>query len=146
MNGERTTVNRRKPDERRGLLAKVHIAKKDLGLSQVEYDAILSGFKVTSSRDMTIPQLERLVRYMKHLGWTARRAKGVERGAKGSQVDALRERAAALGEGFDPKRLAGLVRKICGAERLEWCTDIGKLKRLLAVLEKIRNPKSAIRN
>ncbi|HOK59218.1 MAG TPA: hypothetical protein PL047_09445, partial [Methanothrix sp.] len=55
--------------QRRGLLAKIHIAKKDLGLSQDEYELILTGFKVASAAELTIPQLERLVKYLKKLGW-----------------------------------------------------------------------------
>ena len=56
-------------EQRRGLLAKIHIAKKDLGLTPDQYEAILSGYKVESARDLTIPQLESMVRYLKYLGW-----------------------------------------------------------------------------
>ena len=55
--------------QRRGLLAKIHIAKQDLGLTQDEYELILNGFKVASAAELTIPQLERLVTYLGKLGW-----------------------------------------------------------------------------
>ena len=44
--------------ERNGLLAKIHVAKKQLGLTDDQYEAVLRGFKVTSARELTIPQLE----------------------------------------------------------------------------------------
>ena len=59
--------------QRRGLLAKVHIAKKEMGLNSGEYEAILKGFKVESAKDLSIPQLERMVKYLKYLGCKPRK-------------------------------------------------------------------------
>ena len=60
-----------KVDTRRGLLAKIHIAKKDLGLSDPEYRAMLSElFGVESSSRLTVPQLSQLLNHFVARGWT----------------------------------------------------------------------------
>ncbi len=60
----------------RALLAKVHIAKKDLGLADENYRAIL--VRITgreSSRDCTERQLEQLLAEFRRLGWTPKKGK-----------------------------------------------------------------------
>ena len=54
---------------RRGLLAKVHIAQKDLRLSDDQYGAILGRFKAASAGALPVRDLETLVRLFKALGW-----------------------------------------------------------------------------
>ena len=64
--------------KRRKLLAIVHIAKKELCLTPDEYEMILRGFKVSSAGDMTLSQLDNLIRYLKRLGWKGKkRVKGL---------------------------------------------------------------------
>jgi hypothetical protein len=129
--------------ERNGLLAKIHVARKQLGLDDDQYEAVLRGFKVTSSKDMTIPQLEQLVKYFKRLGFRPIRARWLKpfdaRPGDG-QVIALWKRAREIASDIDngAVRLQGLVKKICGVEALEWCRDEDKLERLLKVLGEIR--------
>ena len=56
---------------RKGLLAKIHIAKKDLGLSDPEYHATLASlFGVESSSRLTVPQLSQLLNHFVSRGWT----------------------------------------------------------------------------
>jgi len=123
--------------QRRGLLAKVHIAKAQMGLNDGEYEMILRSFRVDSSAHMTIPQLEHMVRLLKYYGWKPSRR---HRTVKGDPLPALRRRcveeAAQIPNG--EKRLAGLAQKICGTAQLAWCRDANKLERLLAVLGKIK--------
>ncbi len=57
-------------DSRRGLLAKVHIARKDLGLSEEEYRAILRElFGTGSAAQLSERQLGALVAHFLHRGW-----------------------------------------------------------------------------
>jgi phage gp16-like protein len=134
-------------NRRRALLAIIHIARKEMGLTDDQYDAILSGFKAErtgkpaeSAKDLTILQLENMVKYMKHLGfkhrkrWRNRMDKTEE-----SQIMALHERARELASMLEngEKRLAGLCKSICGVSVLDWCKDIKKLERLLKVLGEI---------
>jgi len=129
--------------ERNGLLAKIHVARKQLGLTDDQYEAVLRGFNVASAGEMTIRQLELLVEYLCRLGFRPVRARWLkppEERHSDDQVIALwkrvREIAADLPGGT--ARLQGLVRKICGVEVLEWCRDEDRLERLLKVLGEIR--------
>lgn len=124
--------------QRQGLLAKIHIAKKDMGLTDDQYEAMLSGMKVKSAKDLTILQLEKLVQYMMHYGWRpgkSRKPKTVD-----AQINALKGRVqeASLGIPNGQERLPGLIRKICGVDSLIWCRNVNKLERLLAVIGKIK--------
>lgn len=57
-------------DSRRGLLAKVHIARKDLGLSEEEYRATLRElFGTESAAQLSEGQLGELVEHFLHRGW-----------------------------------------------------------------------------
>jgi phage gp16-like protein len=132
--------------QRRGLLAMVHIAKKDLGLNEGEYEMILQGFKVASSGELNIPQLERLVKYLKRLGWKPVRSRRKKHSADAdARLAALRERCVEVAKNMDngEKRLAGLAAKICGFSSLTWCRDAAKLERLLAVLGSIKEKEAA---
>jgi len=122
--------------QRRGLLAKVHIAKKDLCIPDEDYRLILRReFGVASSAALSDRELQALVRYFEGKGWAAKPGPG-----RADQPAALRERALELkGQmAMSDLRFARLCRSICGTDRLEWCSNTGRLKRLLAVLGKIR--------
>ena len=124
-------VKKGKTDQRRGLLAAVHIGKTRLDLEEDTYrDLLKEEFDVDSARDLTIGQLKRLLSIFGAWGFQRPDAK---------QVAALRERAreiaARLHQG--EVRLQGLTQKICGVANLKWCHDVGKLENLLAALGKI---------
>lgn len=66
---------------RRSLLAKVHVAKKELRLSDDDYAAILIDVvKTDSAGKCTVPQLEKLVEAFKAKGFTPKPATGGRRG------------------------------------------------------------------
>ncbi|MBN1830267.1 MAG: DUF1018 domain-containing protein [Deltaproteobacteria bacterium] len=128
--------------QRRGLLAKIHIAKKELGMSDDQYEAILSGFGVESSKDLPLVKLEQLARYLEYLGWKPfrpRRRTNVEK-----QITALQDRAVELAGQIEngTARLAGLVKSIGKVDALPWLRDTRKLKQLLSVLQRIRDQES----
>lgn len=55
---------------RRADLAKIHIARKELALSQDDYTALLrTVFKVDSSSQLDAPGRQRLLTHFKRLGW-----------------------------------------------------------------------------
>lgn len=127
--------------KRRKLLAIVHIAKAEMCLKPDEYEMILKSFKVCSSGDMTLKQLDILIAYMKRLGWKPRkkaRGKGAE--AQRHIAEALRLRATQMAAEMSlaENRLTGLVKKMCNVDALEWANDAGKLRRLLKVMGKIK--------
>lgn len=53
----------------KGQLAKIHIAKAELGLTQEDYLSILSGFGVESSKDLDNSKADELIKHLKKLGW-----------------------------------------------------------------------------
>ncbi|MFH2011703.1 MAG: phage protein GemA/Gp16 family protein [Pseudomonadota bacterium] len=124
--------------QRNGLLAKIHIAAKELGLDDKTYRDILRSqpWCVASAADLPVWKLEKLVNHFISMGWK----ESPKIGQKESQIEALRERimevAAQMENGA--KRAQGLCKTICRTDRLEWCRDIGKLKRMLVIMEKIR--------
>jgi len=147
--------------QRRGLLAMVHIAKQQMRLNGGEYEMILSGFKVGSAAELTIEQLDRLVKYLKKLGWKPVRRRRLpsppvgegqpqasspstgegKGGGNDAQLVALRRRCVEIAQGMEngEKRLAGLAEKICGTAVLTWCHEVKKLERLLAILGSIKS-------
>ena len=126
--------------QRRGLLAKVHIAKKELGVFDDDYrDILRREFGVTSSAALADRELESLVDYFISKGWKPQRSEA--RGQrpeekKAAQAAALKERIGQelLHSDMTAERLRGLVRKICGVDDLQWCGDAVRLKKLLAVI------------
>ncbi|RLC25051.1 MAG: hypothetical protein DRH56_06050 [Deltaproteobacteria bacterium] len=123
--------------QRRGLLAKVHIAVKDLCIDDGTYrDILRREFGVASAAALSNRELESLIRYFRGKGWEPKRAKDAK---KPDRAGALRERAQGLAGEMDMSetRFRGLCRRICGTDRLEWCRDAAALKRLLAVMGKI---------
>ena len=135
-------------EQRQGLLAKIHIAKKQLGLTQEEYEAILSGLTVEtgvrkgqpawSAAELSMNQLESGVRYMKYLGWKAYRPR--RRAPVEKKITALQDRCRELAGQIEngEQRLAGLVKSKGGVDTLAWLRDTAKLKQILAILEKYR--------
>ena len=122
--------------QRKGLLAKVHIAKKELGLDDATYQSILfRGFGEISAAKLVNPELEHLVKHFESCGWVPRRRKN-----KKSYILALRERADQMARELPltGRRLRGLCQFICSVDDPAWCRDIEKLIRLLAALGKIK--------
>jgi phage gp16-like protein len=125
------------------MLAKVHIAKKELGLDDAVYRVILQDeFGVDSSARLSIGELERLVGRFESKGWKSqktsadRRPRTAENKQQQWQVEALKERIGqeVANSDLTELRLRGLVRKICGVDDLQWCGDAVRLKKLLAVI------------
>jgi hypothetical protein len=136
---------------RRARLAMIHIAAKELGISEEDYRTLLADrFGVSSAARLSTDEMERLLEHFSGCGW---RPKGrAERRAilaarrKRKQVVALQSRAREILtrlEDSDERRLEGLCEKICGRRDLSSCRDVEKLRRLLAVLGGIRESESS---
>jgi len=139
---------------RRALLAKIHIAKKALGLDDGLYRLILQEeFGVESSAQLTSREMGQLVARFESKGWQVGRSKDKGERIKGEgghvhdQCDALRERVGqmVLHSDFTPERLRGLTRKICRVDDIRFCRDAGKLKRLIVVLGRILEGSSRLK-
>jgi len=128
-------------ERRHKLLALVHIAKKEIPLSDDEYRDVIAYWGVGSSADMSIPELEELVKYFESLGFKKKVTDPRDPGAGVGQIKALRERikeeAGKLNNGEE--RLKGLVKKIAKENDLNACRNIKKLKQLLKVIRLLQN-------
>lgn len=124
--------------QRNGLLAKVHIAIKDLGFSDDNYRSILKdAYGVNSAANLSIEELQDFVKRCEYAGWTPRQRN------KRNQLKALQMRAEEIAYQIPNgrRRLKGLVRKLCGIDCVEWM-DLKSLKQLLAALERIARDES----
>lgn len=88
-------MNYEKVDRNR--IGLIHVAKEALGIKEEDYRAMLkSNFNVTSSKELTIPQFEKLMDIYKKLGFkskyiTLNQKKNIQKKSKmlwGEQVDA----------------------------------------------------------
>jgi len=128
-------------ERRHKLLALVHIAKKEIPLSDDEYRDVIAYWGVRSSADMSIPELEELVKYFESLGFKKKVTDPRGPGAGVGQIKALQKRikeeAGKLNNGEE--RLKGLVKKIAKENDLTACRNIKKLKQLLKVIRLLQN-------
>ena len=128
-------------EKRHKLLALVHIAKKEIPLSDDEYRDVIAYWGVRSSADMAIPELEELVKYFESLGFKKKATDPKDPGAGIGQLKALQERvreeARKLNHGEE--RLKGLVKKIAKEDDLKFCRNVKKLKQLLKVIRLLQN-------
>ena len=126
---------------RADMLAKIHIAKKDLGLDDDIYRAIIArhGDGKTSSRDLSIAQLDLVVREFTGKGWIPK--KDPKKIGKKPKVQASREQQMAKIEALltDKAKTDGrtvswnyahaIAKRVCKVDRLEFCdsTQLGKV-------------------
>ena len=130
----------KKNTRRNALLAKVHIAKKELNIEDEDYRVILEReFRKDSARDLTDLELGYLIDYFRQHGWQTRNPQPATRNPI-NQIEHLRARAYEIAAKIEngEVRLKGLARKMLGVDSIAWCRDVKRLQRLLAVLEKIK--------
>jgi len=130
-------------DTRKNQLAKIHIAKKDLGLADENYREILSArFGADSARDLSAGQLDELVRYFKSLGWRPKRAGKNRKSAEARPRNMGSEGRGPLLEKIEAYLAAadrpwayadGIARRVCKVDRAAWCTP-QQLRKIVAAL------------
>ena len=126
----------------RAILAKVHIAKKELRLADETYRAILA--RVTgcdSSRDCTERQLELLLAEFRRLGWQPKAGKGGGAGygkAHVRKIYALWKEAGIVGavENASKEALRAFVQRQTGKSAPEFCdpSDANKVSEALKAM------------
>ena len=128
--------------QRNGLLALVHIAKKELGLTDDEYHACITALGAGSAGALSIPELERLMKHFKKMGFVKKPAiKGPKRWKfDQGQVTALQDRIRSTVQDMEngEARMTGLVKAKCGVDDLRFCRDVKKLKQVLRILTLIK--------
>lgn len=110
----------------RALLAKVHIAKKELALPEESYRAILERVTGrTSSKHCTAPQLEQLLKEFKRLGWTPKKAANAPSSRPYvRKIYALWKEAGVVGavDNASKEALRAFVKRQTGKDAPEFCS------------------------
>ena len=131
-------------------LAKIHIAKKDLQLTDDVYRDILSlNFEgVQSAKELTVHQAEQLLEHFKAKGWKPKKATAaaprtkrrdgnfvvINPGPTAKQQRKVLAMWNSLGYGID--KLHARCKRQFGVERFEWLTDSQALHVLITDLKK----------
>ncbi len=122
---------------RNSLLAKVHIARKDLNMAGADYRGMLETlFNTDSAGKLSIKQLENLVQHFGKLGWQEKPRRGKPRA--GTQTRELISKVEALlaemhrlqGNPVPWEYAVSILKRQGGPEKLEWATS----KQLCAVI------------
>ncbi len=122
----------------RNLLAKIHIAKAQLGMDDDSYRAMLrSVADVESAKDLSVEGANRVLRHMERCGFKPKKPQGrhgrprvpTSREAMLRKIEALLVDA---GRTWD--YVGGMVKRICKVDAIEFCTD-EMLRKLIAALQ-----------
>ncbi len=131
----------KKPQGRRGLLAKVHIAKKQLAMNDAQYRNLLEDrYGVDSAGALSVAQLEDLVLHMGKVGWEQPQPKPKDGAPREpgmiAKVEALlAELGSVQGRRVSWNYARSILRRQCGVDRLEWATA-EQLRGVVAALDK----------
>ena len=117
-------------------LAKIHVAKKDLGMDDDSYRALLARVAgVRSAKDLAPRQVAAVLSEFQRLGWQPKPAKTAGRKAPTPAVDRkalVGKIEAFLAEAKRPWSYAdAMALRMFKVERVEWL-DSGQLQRLVA--------------
>lgn len=144
------------PDYKTGELAKIHIAKKELGIDDDTYrDMLMQIAKVSSAADLSATgraKVLEVLEYLKSKGFKGKktytqRPHSADNKAQILKIEALLadmklpwEYLIARQQGKDSKTLS-MLERLTGKKRLEWCTkaDLSKVIAALANHQKKLN-------
>lgn len=118
-------------------LAKIHIAKAQLGLDDETYRALLARVAgVRSAKDLTPRQVGAVLREFERLGWQSKSSKPGRKAPKPApdRQSLVGKIEAFLAEAKRPWDYAdAMALRMFKVERVEWC-DTDQLRRLVAAL------------
>lgn len=121
---------RRRNNARRAELAKIHIAKKELGLDEDTYrDILWAVCRARSAAELDRAGRARLLNHFRYLGWTPGISRAKSSGsAKDRKIWSLwyQLRDAGLIRYASARALRAEVRKLTGCDDLKFCTEAQK--------------------
>ena len=120
----------------RAILAKIHVAKKQLAMEDDAYRAMLQSLAgVKSAKDLTVVQAEKVLAHLRKCGFTPAAKFGRkptparDRKALVSKIEAL------LADSKRPWAYAdAMARRMFQVDKLDWCTP-DQLWRIVAALQ-----------
>jgi len=129
---------------RRAMLAKIHIAKKDLGMDDGTYRAMLDNlYGVDSSAKLSPKQLDDLLGHLTKHGFVARKKGDAAPSDSARNREPMLKKIAALltelgqteGRHVPWSYAVGILKRQSGVMRLEWATP-KQLRAVIAALDK----------
>lgn len=125
------------------MIAKIHIAKADLGLDDDAYRDLLRRHGAESSARMTDQQLDSVLRELVTKGWKPKQPKNVGRTPKPSHDRAaqiakikalLTDKAKRQGRPVPWTYADAIAKRVCKVDRVEW-VDTLELYKVISALE-----------
>ncbi len=132
---------------RQRLIRLIHVAKRDLSMDDDTYRAILQRIgKKTSSADLTVPELEKVLEHLKRSGFKVRSktkpsqanpSRPLAQDGESKKIRALWLFLHELGAVKNPSEeaLAAYVKRISGVDALQWISG-EKAERLIETMKK----------
>ncbi|CAH0445480.1 hypothetical protein LMG10661_01698 [Ralstonia syzygii subsp. syzygii] len=125
----------------RNLLAKIHVAKKQLAMEDDAYRAVLESVAgKRSAKDLTVREAEAVLAHMQKCGFrpTAPKARRAAASDRDALIRKLGAQLKAAGRDWPYLERAGegrtsMVRRICGVDSVSFC-DAAMLRKLVAAL------------
>lgn len=130
-------MHNRQTQDRKGLIAKIHIGKSQLQMDNDSYRALLyRTAKKSSCTEMTVIELEAVLKEMKRLGFTPKRAGTGRKPSVAKSKTALLSKIEAI---LADLRLSwsyaeGMAKQMFGREKIEWLNVIETQKLLQALI------------
>ncbi|MCW3583865.1 gp16 family protein [Burkholderia cenocepacia] len=117
-------------------LAKIHIAKQQLAMTDDEYRTVLRSVAgVGSAKDLTPEGAHKLLKHFERCGFQPKRPVGRRPNVEASRAYRLRKIEALLAASGRPwSYLDGMVKRICKVDAIEFC-DGEMLGKLIAALQ-----------
>lgn len=117
-------------------LAKIHVAKKQLAMTDDVYRVMLRSVAgVDSAKDLTPEGAHKLLKHLERCGFKPKRAAGRRPNVAGIHQQQLKKIEAQLAAAGRPwSYLDGMVKRICKVDAIEFC-DSDMLGKLIAALQ-----------
>lgn len=124
------------------LIAKLHVAKTQIGMAEDDYRALLLRYGAASSKDMTLDELEAVLREMERMGFVPKPKTGTGRNPNpapdkdkliGKIRAMLTAKAEVQGRPVPWSYADAMAKRLCKVERVEWC-DAQQLQKIIAAL------------
>ena len=127
---------------RRGLLAKVHIAKSDLAMADSSYRALLMrAGGADSAAKLSVQALERALAEFRRLGWAPKRGRRPAKSGAPAQRRKIHRLLAEMG--LQAAYAEGILRRMFGAEARLGMASPAQLRAVTAALVKRRQKEEA---
>lgn len=108
----------------------IHVAKREVGMTDGEYRCLLGSVGATSSKQLTQSCFDSIMRHFEHLGFRSSRAD------LGGQKDAMLRKIEVMLKalGKHSRYADGIAKKVCKVDRVRWCAP-KQMQKVIAALQ-----------